>query len=173
MHPWYLEDTDAAFAQLKDLARNPHVLAIGECGLDKVTKTPWKAQVSTFASQIQLANNVQKPLIIHCVRAYQECLATLKEYGNSVPVLFHGFAKSEQLADQLLADGAYLSLGHAILRGRHDDLLCALPLDRIFFETDSQDLQVAEIYHYFCAVRKIGLCDLAAQVETNFNNVFR
>ena len=68
------------------------VWAIGEVGLDKRNKAYWDLQISLFQQQIEIANALQKPLIIHCVQAIDVCLLYLK--AAQVPVIFHGFRKS-------------------------------------------------------------------------------
>ena len=110
IHPWYINDEkEAQFELLKAYASHENVLAIGECGLDKITETDRNLQVETFEKQIQLANALQKPLILHCVRAYQEVFALLKEQKAGAPVLFHGFKKKAELAQSILQNGYYIS----------------------------------------------------------------
>lgn len=174
IHPWYVEgDGNTQWALLKQQATSTQVLAIGECGLDKLTDTPWDKQIEIFECQILLANKLQKPLIIHCVRAFQETMIMLKAQKVQVPVLFHGFNKKKEVAQALLRQGYYLSLGSAILKGQMDDILIDLPLEKIFFETDDKSTNVVDIYSYFCTVRKISMDDLRQQISKNFQNVFR
>lgn len=174
IHPWYLpDDQEQALAQLKRTAADPNILAIGECGLDKYSDHPFELQMSFFMAQVHLANLLNKPLIIHCVKSYQECIELLERSKNRVPVIFHGFSKHKSLAEQLIKKGFYLSLGHQILKGRHDDMLQELPLDQIFFETDDQPLQIGEIYTYFCRVKKMELADLSKQICKNFHRIFK
>ena len=173
IHPWYAgKDIATSFQQLEYHASQVHVLAIGECGLDKIAKTAWSLQLQVFERQIRLANQVQKPLIIHCVRAFPETITALKKNRVNVPVLFHGFNKHSNLAQQLLNQGYYLSLGTAILQGRLDELIQQVPLDRLFLETDDQLARIFEIYTYFCRARNIPLDVLKKQIMLNFKTVF-
>jgi len=174
IHPWYLdEDIDKQFHLLKYHATNENVLAIGECGLDKITSTDWNLQVNIFEKQIQLANALQKPLIIHCVRAYQEIFAILREQHVNIPVIFHGFNKNAELGKSILNQGYYISLGTSILKGNQDNLIQHIDLTKIFFETDGKSTNVVDIYSYFCTVRKISMSDLQEQIVKNFEQVFR
>src|SRR5690606_33774145 len=90
IHPWYVhEDRDGQFGILKRHTADKNVLAIGECGLDKITDTTWQTQIEVFEKQILLAQELQKPLIIHCVRAYHEVFHNLKVNQVAGPVMFH------------------------------------------------------------------------------------
>lgn len=174
IHPWYIDEgAESQLALLKKTASKEHILAIGECGLDKITETDWAVQIEIFEKQIQLANQLQKPLIIHCVRAYQEIFTVLKAQKVSVPVIFHGFNKKLALAYSILNQGYYLSLGTSILHTKQDDLIQSVDLNKTFFETDDKSINVVDIYSYFCRVRKISLADLQKQIAKNFENVFR
>lgn len=174
IHPWYIDiDVEAQFQALEQYAQKKSVIAIGECGLDKLHNLNWDRQAPIFERQIVLANNIQKPLIIHCVRAYQEVMHHLKEQKVSVPVFFHGFNKKIELAHSLLDHGYFLGLGPSILKGQQDELIRNIPLDHFFLETDDKSTKIVDIYLYFCAVRKISLEQLKHQLTQNLLNVFR
>lgn len=169
IHPWYVDSNPKV--QLDALwvhANDKQVVAIGECGLDKLCDTEWHVQEDVFRAQIALANKVSKPLIIHCVRAYQECMQLLRDEKAEVPVLFHGYNRNPRLAQQLLNRGYYLSLGGSICRGKSDALIQELPLDRIFLETDDNPIKIEAIYTYFCGVRKISLEQAKEQFHANY-----
>lgn len=172
IHPWYINsDVEAQFALLEDSARHKNVLAVGECGLDKLCETDWKLQTDVFQRQIAIAESLQKPLIMHCVRAYQEVQKVLKR--TTQPIVFHRFNKNIELAQQLLQQGYYLSLGAEILRGKMDAHIRELPLEKIFLETDDKAISIIEIYAYFCTVRKINPIHLKEQIGKNFEKVFK
>lgn len=174
IHPQYISDCwQKQLDELHHAAHLPQVIAIGECGLDKLSATDWQLQIQVFERQIAIANKVQKPLIIHCVRAYQECIKVLKKEKVKVPVIFHGFNKHLQLAQQLLHQGYYLSLDPILLKGKKDDLITNLPLAYLFLETDGKPIKITDVYTYFCEVRKIGLAELKELVGSNFNKVFK
>lgn len=171
LHPWYLENADRDFKILKSLSGQKNVLAIGECGLDKVSETDWQLQESVFQKQIALANDMQKPLIIHCVRAHNECVKILA--AAKVPVIFHGFNRNTNIAQLLLDKGFYLSIGAVIFRTDFETIFKELPIDKIFFETDDKtDVSIASIYKRAAEIKNIALESLILQVETNFQKVF-
>ncbi|WP_165799067.1 TatD family hydrolase [Sphingobacterium corticibacter] len=174
IHPWYIRDDGTAqLVTLREMLQtNPAILAIGECGLDKVTEIDWQTQELVFATQLHLANEFAKPVIVHCVRAYQEVIQQVKAAKNTTPIIMHGFKKSKELADQLLQQGFYLSLGADILKGRQDQLISSIPLGRLFLETDDSDIPISQIYTYFCRVRNLSMDELQAQLWSNFEEVF-
>lgn len=172
LHPWYLEETQSSWNLLTELSSKENVLAIGECGLDKLCDTNWELQEQWFHQQILLANSIYKPLIIHCVRAYQECISMLK-YAK-VPVIFHGFNKNFPLAKHLLQNGYYLSIGKAIFNPHFEVTFKDLPIEQLFFETDEQkELSVTTVYKRAAELKNIALESLILQVENNFQKVFK
>ncbi|MFZ4860573.1 TatD family hydrolase [Sphingobacterium sp. Mn56C] len=173
IHPWYLDtDLEAQLLTLEEALTLPQVIAVGECGLDKLCATPWDKQLYIFEQQIQLANRVQKPLIIHCVKAYQEVMMLLEQHRVSVPVIFHGFHKKLPLAQTLLKKGYVLSLGPSILKAGQDSLIKTLPLTNFFLETDDKPVSIAAIYAYFCSVRNISMETLKTQLAQNLSRLF-
>ena len=175
IHPWYVDaDFDNQLAKLEQYATLPNVVAIGECGLDKLTATPWHLQERTFRQQIQLANTLHKPLIIHCVRAYDEVLQILQQEQVQVPVVFHGFNKNVQIAQRILAQGYYLSFGAALLNDQSPAIMAiqVCPEDRFFLETDDADIAIGQIYEKVADIRKTDLDALILQLHKNFQAVF-
>ncbi len=169
IHPRYPEQ--ASYAQLESFAAQRNVLAIGECGLDKLCDTEWSLQENIFREQIELANRLGKPLIIHCVRAYSECIHLLS--AAKVPVIFHGFNRNLRIAQMLLDQGFYLSVGAAVFNPAFEAVFTALPTDRLFFETDDRaDLEIGTVYKRAAELKKIGVESLILQVKHNFQKVF-
>lgn len=172
LHPWYLEQAEKDWTLLQEWAGKSNVLAIGECGLDKVCSTPWPLQTEYFALQIELANKLQKPLIIHCVRAYGECIALLQK--ATVPVIFHGFNKNIETAKMLLSKGYYLSFGHQLFKDSYTDTFRQIPTDQMFFETDDRpELLIEDVYKRGAEMLNIPLDALILHLEKNYQNIFR
>lgn len=173
IHPWYIDDdVELQYHALASLLATERILAVGECGLDKMRGQPIEQQVAVFDRQIQFAQEFKRPLLIHCVRAYAEVEQSIRKSKFSYPVIFHGFNKNETLAHQLLRNGFYISLGASILKGTQDALVRSIPLDRIFFETDDSPVSIAHIYAYFCSVRGISQVHLKREIYQNFNRIF-
>ncbi|HRP89250.1 MAG TPA: TatD family hydrolase [Edaphocola sp.] len=172
IHPWYISELEKQMLSLKSYATAKKVLAIGECGIDKLSKIPMKCQIDAFQQQIDLAAQLQKPLIIHCVRAFEECLQTLK--GVKVPVVFHGFNRKFSIAEKILEQGFRFSIGKAIFQPAFQDIFKALPLENIFFETDDvEHIGIEQIYKKAAEIKNIEIDTLILQIEKNFKLFFK
>ncbi len=139
IHPWYISDIDLQFAQLQTLLQTQsNIVLIGECGLDKLNGPDIQIQMGVFKKHLALAVAFQKPVIIHCVKAYQEILDLIKKENFTLPFIFHGFNKSVALAQQIIAAGGCISLGLKIQKDTEQlgKYLQALPKEKIFFESD-------------------------------------
>ena len=115
IHPWYiasfaasLNDSKARFEELLD---HPQVLAVGEAGLDKLAEAPLTLQIEVFEYQARLAEEANKPLIIHLVKAVDELLKLKQKIQPVKPWIIHGFRGKAALAEEYLRHGFYLSFG--------------------------------------------------------------
>lgn len=174
LHPWYIQAStwQQAFLEIQQYSRLQQVLAIGECGLDKVCKINFDLQEEVFVSQLLWANEINKPLVIHCVRAFEEVLYSLKKQQNKVPVIFHGFNKNRILAEKLIEQGYWLSFGKALLHTNIQEVFAALPLDKIFLETDDATVDIESIYQSAAAIKNISTEQLILQIKKNTVTVF-
>ncbi|SEJ03699.1 TatD DNase family protein [Dyadobacter sp. SG02] len=175
LHPWYIRPETLAddFEKLSRYAVQPQVIAIGECGLDKLTATDWDTQCRAFEWQIALAEELRKPLVIHCVKAFQECLAFLRE--TSVPVIFHGVNNRLSLIRPVIEAGYFLSFGKTLLHPNAAilDTFRAVPLEQLFLETDDSPTDIREIYKTAARLRNIPEKEIVLQLESNFGKVFK
>jgi TatD DNase family protein len=174
LHPWYLDNAQEQMMVLDTYARSANVLAIGECGLDRVQGASWDQQLSFFEQQIILAMSLQKPLIIHCVRAHDEVLRLLADHKVNVPVVFHGFNGRDSIAQRILNAGCYLSLGAALLRPTAPAaiLLSHLSANQFFLETDDATVSIKDLYRIAAQIRKTEEEAIILQLQQNFKNVF-
>lgn len=129
-------------AQMEELAKDPKVVAIGECGLDYYRSEPDEmtkaAQRARFLAHIDLAQKVKKPLVIHCRDAHVDLLAILAEQNPSVPVVIHFFTGTGELAQKYLSLGCYLSFpGPVTYTDMYDESIKVTPLEKMLIETDS------------------------------------
>jgi TatD DNase family protein len=173
-HPWHLNPKTLKIT-LPDLAercKSDTVIAIGECGLDRVCRTDWFLQRECFLSQIELANALKKPLIIHCVRAYEEVLQCLKEAKSTTAVIFHGFNKGITLAKRLVENGHYLSFGAYLFKENAANVFNAVPGDRIFLETDGSAHSISTIYQKAAELKQTDTDVLKKIINSNFHRVF-
>lgn len=171
LHPWYLKENAAEeFAKLKLTCLKENVLAVGECGLDKICETDMALQQTWFAEQVKLAAQINKPLIIHCVRAYEEVMRALKSVR--VPVIFHGFNKNENVAAKLLQHGYYLSFGKHLWSENTAKVFRDCPKEKFFLETDDAGHTIEEVYERAASIKNISLEELKTQVSDNVQKVF-
>jgi TatD DNase family protein len=175
IHPWHVDgDYADALEHLKEISQEKGCLAIGECGLDKNCEVDFALQEKVFAAQVKLANKLKKPLIIHCVKAFNELINCLNHNDNKVPVIIHGFNNNENIARILTEEGYYFSFGKALL-GYESNAAKAIKVigrKRFFLETDDKDLSIK--YVYLKAGELLGVNDeiIQIQMEENFKNVF-
>ena len=173
IHPWYINaETERQFMKLTEVSKQTNVLAIGECGLDKVCNIDFALQPTYFTKQIQLAQALHKPLIIHCVRAYNEVVQILEEQKVNVPVVFHGFNKNYKMAQALIAKGYYLSFGKQLLTTSVAETFKFLPLEQVFLETDDSEIEIEALYKAAAAIKNIDVASLCKQLTKNALQVF-
>ncbi len=172
IHPWCVkENMDNEISALKNALTLRNVLAIGECGLDKICANNFQLQKKLFAVQISLANEMQKPMIIHCVKAYEEVLEELKKEIVSVPVIFHGFNKSKELAARIIKEGYFLSFGKDLFRQEIQNVFAELSIEKIFLETDNSEISIQEIYLQAAAIKHISVETLIEKMNGNYLRV--
>ena len=175
IHPWYIDEnrleSDLKIIECK--LQLKQCLALGECGLDKRIEIPLEVQIAVFENQIILAEQYQKPIVLHLVGAFEELLATKKRLKVSVPIIIHGFSKNQQVAKQLIDNGFYLSFGKYLLRNPElESVFQSIPNDKFFLETDTIDETIEEVYALAAKYKNIPIEDLIEMLNSNFNTVF-
>ena len=177
IHPWNAEDPDCEkrFSSLENIITNKQILAVGECGIDRVCNSDFETQKYYFIKQIEISEQYQKPLIIHCVRAYPDIISIRKETRAKQPWIIHGFQGNEQSVEQLLRhENIYLSLGDVLLKNKckAQRLLEIIPLDRLFLETDTADISIGCIYEIASVLSDIKSDVLRDNIFNNFGKIF-
>lgn len=175
IHPWYIvEDRIESDLQvIGNKLQENNCLAIGECGLDKRVSTSMALQLMVFEKQLALAEKFQKPVILHCVAAFQELIAIKKKLKLTVPMIIHGFSKNIEVANQLVQNGFYLSFGKYLLFNKELELVFnSIPNDRLFLETDTIEQDIREVYELAAKYKNIEVEEMKAIIKTNFNTVF-
>ena len=164
IHPCRIEeDGEAQWKRLQLMAKQPACVAIGEAGLDRLALCPMQRQRSLFVRQAGLAEELGKPLIIHCVRAWEELIACRKAIRPKQPWVIHGFRGKATLADQLLRQGFYLSLGYYF---QPETARVAWP-GRLFLETDEANVSIQVVYARVAEALSIDLRALCDQIQRN------
>lgn len=175
IHPWYCNENtlETDLSCIESKLTLDSCLAIGECGLDKRIETPLEFQTTVFERQLLLAQQFNKPVIIHCVGAFQELVAIKNKLNCSVPMIIHGFSKNEKIAHTLIQNGFYLSFGKQLLRNPSLDIVFkSIPNNRFFLETDTIEEGIEEVYSIAAKYKKMEIAQLQQLITTNFELVF-
>ena len=142
IHPW---NTEAAtiedYKALGELAKDDRIVAIGECGIDKLRGAELDKQKAVFIAHVALSERLKKPLIIHCVKAYQEILALKRDLTPAQTWVIHGFRGKGILAKQLLDKGLRLSFGEKF----NPDALKAVGAENLLIETDDSETPIETV----------------------------
>jgi TatD DNase family protein len=176
IHPLYIDENrlESDFQILEQKLELPECLALGECGLDKRAETSFEVQQSVFERQLAFAEKHRKPLVIHCVAAFQELIEIKKKLKISVPMIIHGFSKKVELAKQLIDNGFYVSFGKNLLRNPElESVFKSIPNDRFFLETDTIEEGIEDVYALAAKYKEIELSELQEIVNNNYNTVFK
>jgi TatD DNase family protein len=168
LHPCFF--SNANFEELVKWAYHKNVIAIGECGLDTICNTNTIQQELLFTQQIALANELKKPIIIHCVKAWDAVLKLLQPC--KVPVVFHGYNKSKELALQLTSKGYYLSFGKALQQERMKEVVSTVPIEQILLETDTADISIETVYEWAANAFDFEINAFSLQILNNAVKVF-
>lgn len=175
IHPWYLQENSKReqLDFIRKTSRNPDLIAIGEAGFDKLRGASMELQRSAFEEQVYIAEEVKKPVVIHCVRAWDELLSSHKNLKPKNTWLVHGFRGKKELASQLLSKGMYISPWFEFaLRSESASLLRFMPRDRIFLETDGADVSIGDIYRKVASDLTMDLEELKRKIFENFMTLF-
>ena len=175
IHPWYIDENrlETDLETIKQKLQLDKCLALGECGLDKRIEIPLELQISVFKQQLELVKETQKPIVLHCVAAYDEVIAIKKEMKIENPMIIHGFSKNEQVAQSLLKNGFYLSFGKYLLRNPDlEKVFTFAPENQILLETDTIEESIYQVYEKAAAIKGISIEEMKAIVFTNFSKIF-
>ena len=167
IHPWDAE-------RGSDLPDFAHCDIIGETGLDYACEVDRLAQERLFRAHLEAAERLQKPVVLHTVRAFEPTIKILAEY-NIAGVVFHGFIGSQQQAAEALRRGYYLSFVSRSLRSsKTRQAIVATPLDRLFCETDDDpSLDIASVYAEVAEIKGVTLAELERYIYENYKRLFR
>lgn len=159
IHPWDVHKTDSSTIDLfEEVLVDIRVKAIGECGFDRNAKATFKEQVYFFERQVTLSEKFEKPLIIHCVAAFNELIVLRKRLNPSQNWIVHGFRGKPELASQLLKHDFALSFGE-----KYNPLSVeATPINRLCIETDTCIMPIEEIYKAIAILKNCSADELNA-----------
>ncbi len=170
IHPWQLTDDNLAHLQTELLltVAHPHVAVVGEAGFDGLKGGPREVQYEAFIFQAEMAAEMDKPMLIHCVKGWEELRRAHREVRPGRPWVIHGFRGNGILAASLADEGFWLSLGKG---GLKPEVLKAVSHERILLETDDSGEHISEVYRLFASTA--GFDGEAAErlMRSNFNSL--
>jgi TatD DNase family protein len=176
LHPWFLTDDNYQdqLENVKKVTSGTDIVAIGEAGFDKLRGPSLDLQRKAFREQVQLSESLHKPLIIHCVRLWEEIIGEKKELKPEMPWMIHGFRGKTQLAEQLLSKGFYLSIWFEYaLRPESSELMKTIERNRLFLETDGAKVDIKDIYSKVSADLGISVEELKQITYQNYQSFFK
>ncbi len=163
IHPWSLSDhapTEADYEALRRAASHPAVVAIGECGIDLLKGGPLYEQILVLKRHIALSEELQKPLILHCVRAHDHIIAARKDTAPTQPWAIHGFRGKPSIARMLLDTGCLLSLGVQF----NAETAAMIPPGSLLTETDEAPVAIEQVIASVAAARATNPLTLQEQI---------
>lgn len=189
-HPGDLDDvSEKDWEAMRTLLNDERILAVGEIGLDyhwdNIDK---EVQKAAFIKQLQWANELGKPVIIHMREATQDTLDILKEY-KQVPGIMHCYSGSLESAKLAISMDMYISVGGPLTfknaRGI-PEVMEELPVDRIFVETDcpyltphpfrgkrNEPSYLLYTFEKLAEVKNMTKEALSEQLKINYKNLFK
>lgn len=168
IHPWYSEESDTQMAYLTEIASNPRIVAIGETGLDKLKGPSYDIQIPVFKKHIALSEKLRKPVIIHCVKAWEELIKVRRETNPTQPWIIHGYRGKPELTERLIKEGFMFSVGDDI----NVDSMPLIPIERLFCETDEDEMDIREVYQQAAQAINMDLETFVNQIAQNVYRVF-
>lgn len=185
-----LKVTEKDYQRLEDIVQSEKIVAVGEIGLDYFSdEVPHKLQQEAFIRQMQLAQKVQKPILVHNRLAADDTLRLMQQNAKTGGIM-HCYSAGNTYLKEFEKLGMYFSFSGNITF-EPDDLptqraICDITLDRIMIETDAPNLTPAPVYEkqnepayvkyvadYICEKRNIEREVLEEAVWKNYHRLFK
>lgn len=180
---------DEDFENIIELSKSSKVVAIGECGLDYYwDKTFIEDQKKVFIKQINIANALKKPLIVHDREAHKDTYEILVSEVKDIPVVMHCFSGSLEFANECIKKGFYVALGGVVTfknAKKAHEIAANIPLEYLLLETDAPYLTpepyrgkrnepayVKIVAQRIAELRGCSLEEVATQTTQNARKVF-
>ncbi|MDG6894766.1 YchF/TatD family DNA exonuclease [Volucribacter amazonae] len=191
VHPLDLEEEPFNYQRLLTLASDKKVVAIGETGLDYYYSAENKSlQQNVFMQQIEIAKQLNKPVVVHTRSAREDTIQLLREHqADKCGGVLHCFTENQQMAEQALDLGFYISISGIITFKNAEelrDVVRYIPLDRLLVETDSpylapvpyrgkqnQPAYVREVCEYVATLKGLSMTEFAEITTQNFMDLFK
>ena len=129
-------------------------------------------QTTLFIQQIEVAEELKLPVILHCVKSWNEIEKIKRQLKPEQKWIFHGFNR-ESILNQVVKNELMISIGHSILTNEKlQHSLKNIPNNQLLIETDNKMVDILDIYKKVSDLKNISLSDLEKIIEQNFTNTF-
>jgi TatD DNase family protein len=164
-HPWHINNYSLAKIEAK--VEQASIL-------NRAIDTPLDLQIEVLKIHLKIASKVNKPLIVHCVKAYSDIANLLKKYRFTLPVIFHAYNGNKIQTAQLLSYNSFFSVGNQsnALLSIANQCLANIPVDRLFLETDDSDISIENQYLRASEKLQVTTDELKKYIEQNFITIF-
>ncbi len=176
LHPWHIstkEENNNALQMVEEALEFDHVILVGEAGLDKIINNDFAEQLRVFEAHAYMAEEYQCPMIVHCVKAYNEVIELRKKMEPAMPWILHAYNGGLEVSKQLENMGFLFSYGKNLFRDNTKVInsFKYLPLDKLFLETDELEWKVEDIYKQAALLKGISIEELKNAIWNNFNRI--
>ncbi len=185
-----IEDySDENLQKIENLAKYDKVVAIGEIGLDYYwNKENKDLQNDLFIKQIEIANNIKKPIVIHTRDAYLDTIEILKTHPVKEKGIFHCCPLNQELIKDGLDLGFYISFSGNITfkNAKSEGAISLVPMDRILIETDcpylspeplrgtrNNSINVKLVAQKIAEIKNLTIEEVAKRTYENANRIFK
>lgn len=143
IHPWEAGNVVSGWEETIEKSAAEPLCGIGEIGLDKAKEPDLSKQMPVFIRQLELAAQLKKPVMIHCVRAWGEMMPLLRERAGGVRFLVHSFRGSDEILDEVMKLGGYVTFSWKLFNQKYgipvekaEAMARRVPPGRLLLETD-------------------------------------
>lgn len=173
IHPWDAGGiTSDMLENYTAYLMDASIQAVGEIGLDYMRGGDRERQKYVFKAQLDIAAQRSLPVIVHCVRAFNDLFPLLRLYPGT-PFILHGYTGSPELTSRVMEAGCYFSLGERSIGSAKTVMAFEkVPVSRIFAETDDSDISIEHIYKRIAEIKNTDVEELMAVISDNYKKIF-
>jgi TatD DNase family protein len=174
IHPWdYSKNYSSELDKLKSLASDKSIVAIGETGLDTKSVFDINSQIEVFKSHIEISETHQLPLLIHCVKYFNELIRLHKAFAPKQSWIVHGFNSKIGILSPLINCGIKISVNSRLFKNidKAKQVLSIAGIDNTFIETDDADEDILSNYNIVAQIIGLSLDELNRNILNNLKNI--
>ena len=169
LHPWETalpENRQWIETELVPCLKQANCLGLGEVGLDRGRGAALPEQQALLELQLDIAKRLQLPIVVHCVRAWSELMASFKRVKPTTAKAIHGYNGSYHVLQSLLAEDWYIS-PQIRRNGTMEQLVSNIPVNRLLLETDATTLTGFAVAEVAAAHLNASVEAVTRQVDVN------